>query len=75
MPLDNCSQFKQKYNSESQPRIKVPDEVLKSDIEDYCYSILEGRIVLAEAPNQKRVQTRWLHPITSPSSGSYRSSL
>jgi len=72
--LDNWSQFK-KYNSESQPRIRVLDSVLKSGIEDYCYSILEGRIVLAEALNQKRVQIRWLHPITSLSSGTYKSSL
>ena len=74
-PLVNWYQFKQKYNFESQPRIKVLDSELKSGIEGYCYSILEGRIVLAEAPNQKRVQIRWLHPITSLSSGTYKSSL
>ena len=51
--MDDWSQFKEKYNFESQPRIEVLDSVLKSGIEDYCYSILERIIVLAEAPNQK----------------------
>ena len=52
--MDDWSQFKEKYNFESQPRIEVLDSVLKSGIEDYCYSILERIIVLAEAPNQKK---------------------
>ena len=71
-PLDNWSQFKQKYNFESQPRIKVLDSVLKSGIEDHCYSIL---LSWSKHPTKKRVQIRWLHPITSLSSGPHKSSL